>query len=485
MPEVKQKLKLYTSWAKDSQDDKLAMQLRKHLTMLERRNLIEIWEEIEAGLEVNEEEIRRINDSDIILLLISVDFFNDKNCLEDLQLALSRYDQEEEAAFVIPVMLRTTYMESTVLTKLKILPSEKYPVVHNHWVNVDEAFTKVIDEVMKVVKYANRDKRTLNESIIKDDKLKITNPSFKDYKDAVEALNIKSVSKTGEIGGIQNVAGTQNQEKIIDQFLDQSKETKAVVVDDIEISRAALLLKKAILLHKSAIRHDDKEKLEKAFGLLQEAKVLEPNNIEILLEMAKVLFILTPDDPTDEEAILEQIELMVQDPKDEGTAFYLAQARQMLATSNLDIIDENLLWKARVTFEELGYKHLVADCDEMLELANRNKKTVTPELPKAPIPPPLPKVEPFHPIGMWNVEIHAMIPSTMSLNILANGSLSGKQMYIPFNGNWSFQNNYLYIGGYMSGFPFEFAVHIQYEQDGQYFGMGTDGNRYVFNRINS
>ncbi|MFT5166427.1 MAG: hypothetical protein ACI8P3_001658 [Saprospiraceae bacterium] len=485
MPEVQDALKLYVSWAKESQDDNLAMQLKKHLVMLERRKLIDIWGEIEAGLEVDKEEIRRINQSDIILLLISVDFFNDKNCLEDLQLALKRYEQEEENAFVIPVLLRTTYMESTVLTKLKLLPSEKYPVVHKHWANIDEAFTRVVDEIMKVVKYANRKKESLAEHVIKDNKLEITNPSFRDYKDAVEVMNVRSVARAGDIGGIQNRVGTLRQEEIIDDYIDKSTTVKSMVVDDIEISRAELFLKKAILLHKSAIRNEDKQKLEAAYQLLEQARALEPHNIEVLLELAKVLVILTPDDRTDEEEILEQIELMVQNPKDEETAFYLAQARLMLATSNLAHIDEELLQKAKQTFIKLGHKQMVTDCEEMLVRAADNRRSKVPAFPKKPNipqPPPLPRVQPFHPVGQWDIEIHSLIPNTMYLDIFPNGSLSGKQMYMPFNGNWSFQNNYLYIQGYISGFPFEMAVQIQFEQNGDYIGQGMDGNRYVFKR---
>ena len=482
MPEAEQTLKLYVSWAKESQDDKLAMQLKKHLAMLERRKLIDIWEEIEAGIEVDAEEIRRINNSDIILLLISVDFFNDKNCIEDLQLALKRFEAEEEMAYVIPVLLRTTYMESTVLTKLKLLPSEKYPVVHKHWENIDEAFTRVVDEIMKVVKYAKRKKESLAKPVIKDDKLEITNPSFKDYKEAVEVMNVRSVASAGDIGGIQNSGSSEKQEKIIDDFINKSSTVKSVIVDDIEISRAELFLKKAILLHKSAIRNNDENKLAKAFELLEKAKTLEPDNIEVLLEMAKVLVLLTPDDPTDEEEILEQIELMVQNPKNDETAFYLAQARFMLATSNLNYIDEELLVKARETFKQLGNKQMVSDCDEMLNIAAEKRKPKVPALPKTPTPPPLPKAAPFHPVGQWEVEIHSLIPNTMYLDVYPNGTLGGKQMYMPFNGKWSFQNNYFYVQGFISGFPFEMAVQIQHEQDGNFLGMGIDGNRYLFKR---
>lgn len=494
MPEAQKTLKLYISWAKSSQDDKLATQLKKHLAMLERRQLISIWDEIEAGVEVDQEEVRRIKQSDIIMLLISVDFFNDKNCIEDLQLALKRYEEEYDAAFVIPVMLRTTFMESTTLTKLKLLPSDKYPVVHKHWENTDEAFTRVVDEVMKVVKYSNRKKEAIAKAVIKDDKLEIENPTFRDYKEAVEVRNVRSMPSAGDIGGVQNTIATDKQEKIIDNFIDQSTEVKSVIVDDIEISRAELFLKKAILLHKSSIRNDDQSKLQKAYDLLEQARVLEPKNIEILLEMAKVLIILTPDDPTDEEEILEQIELMVQQPKDDETAFYLAQARLMLATSNLDFIDVDLLLKAKKTFERLAHEQMVFDCDEMLRLAKEKRKPKIPDLPKnrgTSVPPPLPKqsrVSPantplFNPIGDWSVDIHSMIPNTMQLQLYANGTLSGKQMYMPFNGNWNFENHYLYVAGFMSGFPFEFAVQIQYEQHGVYHGMGIDGNRYVFKKV--
>lgn len=479
-------LKVYISWSRTSQDDKLAFQLQKHLTLLERRGLIDIWDEIVAGINVDKEEERRIEQSDIILLLISVDFFNDEECIEDLKMALKRYE-EGESIFVIPVMLRNTFLESTVLSKLKIQPSEKYPVVHKHWENVDEAFMRVIDEVVKVVKFVRRKGKVKTEEVIKDKTLNIVNPSLKDYKDVVEVMNVHSI-KPG--GGGEHIEDDSKKEQLIDNFLDKSKTLDNIIVEDVEFSRADLLLKKAILLHKSSIRNDNFAKLEEAYQLLEQAIKLEPKNIEILLEMAKVLVILTPDDPTDEEAILEHIEMMVHDPQDEETSFYLAQARMMLAASNLDHIDEELLKKAQLTFRTLGHEHLVADCDGLLELAMAKRKAKIPDLPKRPPqmskpsgPPPLPKNQPFHPVGKWTVDIHSLIPNKMSLDLYPNGTLSGKQLYIPFNGNWSFQNSYLYIQGYMSGFPFQYSVQVQYEKDGQYYAMGVDGNRYVFTRV--
>ncbi len=485
MPEVSKTLKMYISWAKKQPDDKLARQLKKHLSMLEQRELIEVWDEVEAGMVVDAEEAKRINASDIILLLISVDFFADENCREDLRLALKRHE-EEDSVFVIPVMLRSTFMGSTVLTKLKILPSEKFPIVHEHWANIDVAYTKVVNEVMKVVKYVNRRKEEVAQPVVKDDKLEITNPSLKDYKEAVEVMNVHSIANAGDVGGIQNISGNKKQEKIIDDFLDKSKKVKSVVVDDIEISRAQLMLKKAILLHKSGIRNNNESKLEEAFELLEEARELEPNNIEVLLEMAKILVILTPDDPTDEEEILEHIELMMQKPKDDDTAFYLAQARMMLATSNLDFIDEELLKKAKKTFKRLEHKQLVRDCEDLLLIAKERRASKIPKLPKSPgvpPPPPIPQAQPFYPVGEWDIEVHSLIPITMYLNLFPNGTLNGKQIYMPFTGNWSFQNNYLYVQAYLSGFPFELAVQIQQEQNGHFFGMGVDGNRYIFKRI--
>lgn len=488
----KQALKLYISWAKESQDDKLAAQLKKHLSILQQQKMIKVWDEIGAGMLVEEETSSQIQQSDLILLLLSVDFFNDKACIEDLTRAIERHQKEEDAAFVIPVLLRTTLMGSAALTKLKMLPSDKYPVTHRHWENIDEAFTKVVSEIKKVVEIVWRSSQTETSEVIKGDKLEIVNPKLNDRKRAVEIKNVHSISTAGDIGGIQNVVNDDKQEEIIDQYLGKTKQVQSVVVEDIELSRSELLLKKAILLHKSAIRNDNRQKLQDAYDHLEAARLLDPQNIEILLEMAKVLIVLTPDDPTDEEAVLEQIELMVNNPKDDETAFYLAYARFLLSTSNIEKIDVELLRKARATFNRLDNQQMVKDCDDALSYAADQRESIVPDLPPKPGgkpgPPPLPRKQspqpkPFHPVGEWEVEVHSLIPNTMYLNVFPNGTVSGKQVYVPFSGSWSFANNYFYIQAYCSGFPFQFAVQIQFEQNGQYHCMGVDGIKYVFKRI--
>jgi hypothetical protein len=488
----KQALNLYISWAKESQDDTLASQLKKHLAILERQRMIKVWKEVGAGLTVEEETSKQIQGSAIILLLLSVDFFNDKACIDDLTQAIELHQKDENAAFVIPVLLRTTLMGSTALTKLKMLPSDKYPVTHRHWENIDEAFTKVVSEIKKVVEIVWRSNETESSEVIKGDKLEIINPRLNDRKRAVEIKNVHSISTAGDIGGIQNVVNDDKQEEMIDNYLTKTEKVQSVVVEDIELSRSELLLKKAILLHKSAIRNDNRVKLQDAYDHLEAARVLDPENIEILLEMAKVLIVLTPDDPTDEEAILERIELMVNNPKDDETAFYLAYARFLLSTSNIEKIDEDLLRKARDTFARLGNEQLVKDCNDALSYAAEKREPIVPDLPPKSSgqhgPPPLPRQQaprpqPFHPVGEWDVEVHSLIPNMMYLNVFPNGTVSGKQVYVPFSGTWSYANNYFYIQAYCGGFPFQFAVQIQFEQNGQYHCMGVDGIKYVFKRI--
>ncbi len=471
------------AYADSKTDEDLKVQLEKHLFFLRRQGMIETWDQMKlvGGDEVEKEITHQLEEAQIILLLVSVDFFNSPNFEKIREIALRRYADENKPAHVIPVMLRKVYWELSAFAKFKVLPSEKYPVKDRYWQDADEALTIVVNEIMRVVQLLQANKTE----------------QLQDYKSAISIKNVQGAAGSNEKGGLQNTLIEDQEEKheLLDDYLKKTTSSDTFRIADVEFSKAELLLKKAVLLHQEGIIASDTQtqldKLSRAYQLLQQARRLEPKNIAVLLEMAQILIVLTPDDTSDEAEILQQIEKILGGQMlNEEETFYLAQTRYLLATSDTEKLDLILLKKAREAFQKLGNAEWVSDCDEMIRLAeDRNKKNSPPPLPRQSTPqygyampntPPPP--QPFNPIGNWRVEIHSLIPNTMKLNCYQNGSMDGYQGFLPFSGTWNFQPPYLYLQGYMSGFPVGFGVQIQYEQNGIFHGVGTDGYNYVFHR---
>jgi hypothetical protein len=132
------------------EDEKLKLELDKHLNPLRRQNLIETWHDgkILAGEEWSKTISEKMKDADIILLLISIDFINSYYCYEvELEEALELHDAKK--ARVIPVILRTCLWNHTPFAKLQALPKEAKAVAAwtGGW---DEALTNVAAGVRQV-----------------------------------------------------------------------------------------------------------------------------------------------------------------------------------------------------------------------------------------------------------------------------------------------------------------------------------------------
>src|SRR5437763_11455102 len=140
-------LRLFISYS--HVDQGLKNELVKHLEQLKRLSLIETWHDgaLKPG-DVWEEEISdQLEEADIILLLVSIDFINSPFCYDvELERALERH--AEGTAVVIPVILRACHWQQTPFSKLQALPKDAKAI--NSWSDRDEAFTNVIDGIRSV-----------------------------------------------------------------------------------------------------------------------------------------------------------------------------------------------------------------------------------------------------------------------------------------------------------------------------------------------
>ena len=132
-------------------DEEVKNELVKHLKPLERMGLVSEWHDrkLKAGNEWDRVISDKLQKSDIILLLISVDFINSKYCFDiELDEALKMHDAKKTR--VIPVVVRNCLWAPMPFAKLQALPRDGKAVLS--WSDRDEALTNVADGVRLVAK---------------------------------------------------------------------------------------------------------------------------------------------------------------------------------------------------------------------------------------------------------------------------------------------------------------------------------------------
>jgi hypothetical protein len=134
--------------------------LETHLKLLEREGIIKGWSDrkISFGSEWKGEIDQRLEEADIILLLISADFIASDYCFDkELGRALERHRQNE--AKVVPVIIRPTDWKSAPFAALQVLPKDGKPVIiwpfqDEAWENIAEGIRRVAQELRQGVQAA-------------------------------------------------------------------------------------------------------------------------------------------------------------------------------------------------------------------------------------------------------------------------------------------------------------------------------------------
>lgn len=133
-------VKLFFSYS--HKDEDLRNEMEKHLSPLQRQGVIEAWHDrrITAGKEFGSEISQNLEDSQIILLLISSDFIASNYCYEaEMGRAIELHNSGK--ARVIPVILRPCDWQSLPFGKFQALPIDGKPATK--YTNLDDAFLEV------------------------------------------------------------------------------------------------------------------------------------------------------------------------------------------------------------------------------------------------------------------------------------------------------------------------------------------------------
>ncbi len=146
-----EKINIFFSVASTPQDRDLFNELQKHLSLQKRLGLIEIWYDsaISAGQNFKDMTKAYINQADIVVLLVSADFFASEQCF-GVEMRYAQEQSKSRAIPVIPVLLRPADLQDSPLEAYSYLPQNGRPVTT--WEDLDTALSEVAQGIRRVVK---------------------------------------------------------------------------------------------------------------------------------------------------------------------------------------------------------------------------------------------------------------------------------------------------------------------------------------------
>lgn len=129
-------------------DEAMRDELETHLAILKRQGLIEAWHDrrITAGSDLDQSVSQYLEQSDVILLLVSPDFLASDYCYEiEVARALERHRAGE--AVVIPVILEPCDWKNSPIGKLLATPRDGKPVAK--YPNRNDAYLEITNEIRR------------------------------------------------------------------------------------------------------------------------------------------------------------------------------------------------------------------------------------------------------------------------------------------------------------------------------------------------
>ncbi len=145
----KKRDKLVILYSHSERDEQLTARLLSHLAILQRQGLVrQIWHRglIPAGEAAETALQRALGESDIIVSLISNDYFDEFFGL--LEEALRREDKGEAEVFTV-VLRDCLWEEYPLLQGRKVLPPDGKPISSRDWDSADQPYRKVAEYLLR------------------------------------------------------------------------------------------------------------------------------------------------------------------------------------------------------------------------------------------------------------------------------------------------------------------------------------------------
>lgn len=163
------------------EDLKYRKGLEKYLNHLVRLKKINLWsdKEIKPGEVWNEVIQKNLDEAELILMLISVDFYNSEY-IHNIELERARIRRERGDAILVPIIVRTCPSSYDLIQDFQALPSNLKPI--DHWDIIDDAYSHVADEIEVLIENMARQKREIEV----EKNIKIRLQAEKETKKAIE-----------------------------------------------------------------------------------------------------------------------------------------------------------------------------------------------------------------------------------------------------------------------------------------------------------
>lgn len=143
---MEESVEIFISYA--DQDKRLLNRLETQLALSQRQGSIKLWHhgKIALGADTKSQIDEHLQKAEIILLLVSADFFaSDRWCSFEMQKAMELHQHRKVC--VIPIILRAVDWQEAPFSHLPVLPAIRG---NGHTLN-DSAFVEIVEGIKKVV----------------------------------------------------------------------------------------------------------------------------------------------------------------------------------------------------------------------------------------------------------------------------------------------------------------------------------------------
>ncbi|MDE7063180.1 MAG: toll/interleukin-1 receptor domain-containing protein, partial [Lachnospiraceae bacterium] len=143
-----EKIKVFLSYS--HRDEEYKKELDKHLAVQRKSGKIETWNDrkLVAGTHIHEEIDEKLVEADLIILLLSSDFFDSDYCYgKEMTRALELNDCGKN--IIIPVIIRPCDWLDSPLKNIVALPEDGCPI--SKWEDADEAYLSVVSGIKKAI----------------------------------------------------------------------------------------------------------------------------------------------------------------------------------------------------------------------------------------------------------------------------------------------------------------------------------------------
>jgi len=134
------------------EDQVWADKFYSHLLSLSKNGYVTIWYEklMLAGNDRMDVIKNYLSTSDILLLIVSADFFASNDCDKLIEMSIKRHEMDNIQ--IVPIVVRRCHWELTALKQFTALPQNQ-KAISSEWNSSDEAIYQVIEELQMLIQY--------------------------------------------------------------------------------------------------------------------------------------------------------------------------------------------------------------------------------------------------------------------------------------------------------------------------------------------